>query len=1077
MKGLYIMIVLGMALLQGLYAQSGKLLSKERLDSLKLEMKEKTLREIQFKYVAPHRQLNRRKDNGGSANKGNPKSSGVETRSAVLAVPPPSVSEFTALKDIFNSTTGSGWNDKTGWVGTGNPVDVSGWAGVEVDPAGHVIALDLSANNLVGPIPASISNLTYLKTLNLDNNKLSNSIPVSFSSMTGLNHLILSNNVLTGGLPHQLGSMTGLLNLNVSNNPQLGGTIPDTFGNLTQLLTLLLTYSNIDGPIPSNLRYLHSLQHLYLTGNNLNNSIFSEINEMSSLRVLQLGDNNLSGSVPATILQLPYLEELYLYENNFISSLPTGSPVFSGLKYFVAYASGLSGSVPEWFSGQSKLQLFNIAYNNFSGTLPNEIFLNYAPKLEFRVNNNPALTGSLPYGVSGVTGLVDISYCNFSFSDFIYPYREFKGSSFTYAPQLLVDELRSHSVRIGFKKTFIADVDRGLSRPNAKYKWFRLVNGNEVALQPDFTRYNYTYTTGYLTDSDFGIYYYKVSYDGAPLLTLQSKNQALNKDTASLGSVSIDPYDVYCGVAFDPIANLVEGCSPVSYEWTFGDGASSTDKTPVHVYGANGTYNVTLKVYLKCGDTILFNLTTTKSVNFQSSVVSGADFVDELIRDTTITSNQVINTSIQTFSDNWQRSFTKESLDGLNSYLNGTSGNWEGLSTYFFDSERTQTPAPNLSQDGTYQSNGFSYSYSDYDIVPGWVRSSTTGTFSEDGLAEESMDALGIYSSNLYGYSGANVIGSVMNAKREEILVTDFEDISSSVIGNWRLSQNSNHKIFSAEIIGMNRFVALIDIPMDKISDFNTVSLIAPSDINGVLPNYNDTPIICKQADPNDPGKTVIVIPIGNLPDSFRRLYKRAIFKVSLSTPETLVFDSNFAHTGTRSMKIVNATETISQDLIKLAEGKQYSFSAWVSDGVSSADAIVDPNQYIEVITESQAGVSLGSQRIYPENASIEKWQRVSGSFTVPVGTKRIKVKFSKGASSALWVDDVRILPADAMMKSYVYEVNTLRLAAVLDEDNFSTTYHYDEAGNLRLLKKETETGVVTITEVEHYLKANPLVP
>ena len=34
-----------------------------------------------------------------------------------------------------------------------------------------------------------------------------------------------------------------------------------------------------------------------------------------------------------------------------------------------------------------------------------------------------------------------------------------------------------------------------------------------------------------------------------------------------------------------------------SYDWTFGDGASSVDISPVHVYQDTGTYTVSLKAY------------------------------------------------------------------------------------------------------------------------------------------------------------------------------------------------------------------------------------------------------------------------------------------------------------------------------------------------------------------------------------------------------------------------------------------------------------------------------------------------
>jgi hypothetical protein len=50
-------------------------------------------------------------------------------------------------------------------------------------------------------------------------------------------------------------------------------------------------------------------------------------------------------------------------------------------------------------------------------------------------------------------------------------------------------------------------------------------------------------------------------------------------------------------------------------------------------------------------------------------------------------------------------------------------------------------------------------------------------------------------------------------------------------------------------------------------------------------------------------------------------------------------------------------------------------------------------------------------------------------------------------------------------MKSYVYNLSNYRLAAELDNNNYATLYHYDEQGNLFLIEKETERGIMSIQE------------
>ena len=64
-----------------------------------------------------------------------------------------------------------------------------------------------------------------------------------------------------------------------------------------------------------------------------------------------------------------------------------------------------------------------------------------------------------------------------------------------------------------------------------------------------------------------------------------------------------------------------------------------------------------------------------------------------------------------------------------------------------------------------------------------------------------------------------------------------------------------------------------------------------------------------------------------------------------------------------------------------------------------------------------------------------------------------------------MFIDDIRIHPFNANMKSYVFDSRTLRLSAELDENNYSSIYEYDEEGQLVRVKKETIQGIKTIKE------------
>ncbi len=61
--------------------------------------------------------------------------------------------------------------------------------------------------------------------------------------------------------------------------------------------------------------------------------------------------------------------------------------------------------------------------------------------------------------------------------------------------------------------------------------------------------------------------------------------------------------------------------------------------------------------------------------------------------------------------------------------------------------------------------------------------------------------------------------------------------------------------------------------------------------------------------------------------------------------------------------------------------------------------------------------------------------------------------------------DDLRVYPSGANTKSYVYHPYKNYLMAILDENNYATFYEYDVKDRLIRLKKETEKGILTITE------------
>ncbi len=274
--------------------------------------------------------------------------------------------EFNALKDLYLNTNGAGWLTKTNWP-TSWPASATSaqfgtWAGVTVTN-GDITEINLPGNNLIGPLPASIGNLTNLI------------------------RLIIYGNGLTGSIPPEL-------------------------GNLIHLTTAYMWANSFSGTVPGNLKNCVALQELGLSNNNL--TVLEDIGGMPALNYLGLDGNNLTGAIPAFIGNFPNLWYLYLQNNKFTGPLPSTISSLTGLFYLNVSDNHLTGSLPD-ISGMSSLQQFYANNNEFSGSIPTSYStapLSNMLTIQFSGNK---LSGSM-FTLSGYTSLLSmtISYNNFT---------------------------------------------------------------------------------------------------------------------------------------------------------------------------------------------------------------------------------------------------------------------------------------------------------------------------------------------------------------------------------------------------------------------------------------------------------------------------------------------------------------------------------------------------------------------------------------------------------------------------------------------------------------------------------------
>ncbi|KAK1283462.1 Receptor-like protein 12 [Acorus calamus] len=191
-------------------------------------------------------------------------------------------------------------------------------------PPPSVLVLDYSSNNFISSIPANMSfYLNFTIYLSLSGNKLVGMIPSSICQASFLQVLDLSNNSLSGSVPECLCEMSNslqVLNLGMNN---LRGSLPKNITKDCRLRTIDFSRNRLEGRVPPGLVNCGNLEVLNLGNNNISDSFPSWLMKLSQLRVLVLRSNQLYGPVgnSQSNYTFPMLQIIDISSNNFNGSL------------------------------------------------------------------------------------------------------------------------------------------------------------------------------------------------------------------------------------------------------------------------------------------------------------------------------------------------------------------------------------------------------------------------------------------------------------------------------------------------------------------------------------------------------------------------------------------------------------------------------------------------------------------------------------------------------------------------------------------------------------------------------------
>jgi Leucine-rich repeat (LRR) protein len=113
--------------------------------------------------------------------------------------------------------------------------------------------MDLSGNRFTGQIPTSLGKLPNLRKLNLEDNKLEVKDKQSWQFLKALTNcsalelFSVDGNMLQGTLPDSVGNLSSSLNVLLFGSNMISGLVPSSIGNLRNLQQMISLVPMMDG--------------------------------------------------------------------------------------------------------------------------------------------------------------------------------------------------------------------------------------------------------------------------------------------------------------------------------------------------------------------------------------------------------------------------------------------------------------------------------------------------------------------------------------------------------------------------------------------------------------------------------------------------------------------------------------------------------------------------------------------------------------------------------------------------------------------------------------------------------------
>jgi hypothetical protein len=365
----------------------------------------------------------------------------------------------------------------------------------------------------------------------------------------------------------------------------------------------------------------------------------------------------------------------------------------------------------------------------------------------------------------------------------------------------------------------------------------------------------------------------------------------------------------------------------------------------------------------------------------------------------------------------------------INPYTTGILGNWRQYKNYTYYGQRAETDpslSTNIRTAGVIPNFVPFWIFQNAQLVAQtdttkWVWNTQSTMFNHKGMEIENKDPLGRYNTGLYGYNSTLPTAVVQNAQFREAAFDGFEDYGF----------------------------------MTRVCDTTCP----------VAGHFDFTPYAYKiTTSQKHTGKSSLQVSAGTqVALSFPIA---TVSQDTMSAKLAVVTASDACNALVVSLKSIKANSSFIEPTFSPFAGRQMLISAWVKEAQDCNCNTYTNNS----ITVFAGGTSAYSINFYPSGSIVEGWQRYEGVFSIPIADTSVTFSLNATGAANVYFDDIRIIPFNANMKSFVYNPGNLRLMAELDENNYATFYEYDDDGTLIRVKKETERGIQTIKETRSAL-------